>query len=102
VSSHKVEAYKKRIPEKAQFWVVLLFRLAIPAEITGYTLGIIRYPFGKYLLASFLSEIPFALLLVYSSQALIEKEMIWFLSLVSIGVLIISVAYLIFKNKLKK
>jgi len=102
VSSQKVENYKSRIPEKAKFWFVLVFRLAIPAEITGYTLGIIRYPFAKYILASFISEIPFALLLVYSSQALIERETIWLLSLVSLGVLLVIVTFIIFKGSLKK
>ena len=102
MSSQKLEQYKNRIPENVQFWFVLVFRLAIPAEITGYTLGVIRYPFAKYILASFISEIPFALLLVYSSQALIDKKLISFISLVSLAILLLSLTFIIFKNNLKK
>lgn len=101
-SAQKIEQYKRQIPEKSQFWLVFLFRLAIPAEITGYTLGVIRYPFVKYLLASSLSEMPFAFLLVYSSQALVKKEALSFISLVALGVLLLGGAFLLFKKNLKK
>src|SRR3972149_1780447 len=44
----------------ATFVGILLFRLALPAEILGYALGITRYHFGKYIGAPFPAEAPFA------------------------------------------
>ncbi|HEX6201615.1 MAG TPA: hypothetical protein VF100_01355, partial [Thermoanaerobaculia bacterium] len=43
----RVAHYRERLRRhRAEFSVVLLFRLAMPAEIPGYVLGMLRYPFG--------------------------------------------------------
>jgi uncharacterized membrane protein YdjX (TVP38/TMEM64 family) len=102
VADEKVNFYRRKIPQGARFWFVLLFRLAIPAEITGYTLGAIKYQFRKYLLACFLSDVPFALLIVYSSEALIDKQFILFVSLAAFAVLFISVFFIILRRRLQQ
>ncbi|MDQ1314268.1 MAG: hypothetical protein QG662_377, partial [Pseudomonadota bacterium] len=40
-----------------------------PAEISGYALGAVRYPFRYFLLALILVEIPFAFLLVFIGES---------------------------------
>ncbi|MBU4455480.1 VTT domain-containing protein, partial [Patescibacteria group bacterium] len=82
VPQEKLDYYKEIISKKARFWFVLLFRFALPSEITGYALGIMRYHFGKYLLVTVLVEIPFAFLTVYSGEAFVKGNLLLFTSLV--------------------
>lgn len=70
----KMAYYESRIPRRAAFWLVLLFRLALPAEIPGYVLGGLRYDFPKYITATFLSELVFAVGAIYGGQAVIDKQ----------------------------
>lgn len=102
ISLEKVEYYKRKIPEQSQFWMVFAFRLSLPAEIAGYTLGIIRYNFSKYVLASFLAEIPFALIAVYSSKALVDKRPFLFAGIIILGIIIFSGTFFILQRKWKK
>jgi uncharacterized membrane protein YdjX (TVP38/TMEM64 family) len=100
-SLEKIEYYKKRISARSQFWLVFLFRLAIPSEIAGYTLGIIRYQFGKYLLATFLAELPFALFVVYSSSILLSGRLMFFAGIVLVGLIIFYYIYREFNKRIK-
>lgn len=52
--------YERRFRERVGFGSVLLFQLALPSEIPGYVLGIVRYPLGKYLAALAIVEVPYA------------------------------------------
>lgn len=97
----KIERYKKRISPQTQFWLVLLFRLAIPSEIAGYTLGIIRYQFKKYLLATFLAELPFAFFVIYSSSVLLSGEILLFAGILLAGTIVFFLLYRAFHKKIK-
>lgn len=101
-SFEKMERYQNMIPTKAQFWLVLLVRFALPTEIVGYVLGIIRYHFGKYFLATFLIEVPFAILAIYSGKALIAGNALMFIGLIALGAAVISVTFYFFKKNLKE
>lgn len=82
LSLEKINQYKDKISPRSQFWLVLIFRLAIPSEITGYTLGIVHYHFWKYLLATVISEIPFVIATIYSSELLINGRLITFIAVI--------------------
>ena len=97
----KIKYYKERISDKTGFLMVLFFRFAIPAEITGYALGIIRYHFGKYFLATFIAELPFAIIAGYASDALVAKKPVIFISLVTLAFLFIGLIFYLFNRKLK-
>ncbi len=101
-SFRKIEYYKKTMSLHSQFITVLFFRLAIPSEIAGYTLGIIRYNFSKYLLATFLAELPFAFFVIYSSSALIRREIFLFAGLVALGGTIFYFFYRFFQKKIRE
>jgi len=51
------------------FSFVLIVVSSLPAEITGYALGALRYPFWSFVLALALVEIPFAFLLVFIGES---------------------------------
>lgn len=71
----KIRFYQEKLSRRAEFWLVMLFRLAMPAEIPGYVLGSARYNFGWYFFATLVSEVIFALATVYGSDALLEKRL---------------------------
>lgn len=98
----KIEHYKKLVPEKSQFLLVLLFRLAVPAEIPGYVLGAVGYDFWKYLLATFLAELPFAIITIYSGKAFVTGDRIVFISLILLLISLISLAAYLFRKKVKR
>lgn len=54
--------------------VVLLVQLALPSEIPGYVLGLVRYPLRRYLLALMLAELPYAVATIYISAGLVERR----------------------------
>lgn len=101
ISFEKVEHYRKSISFRTQFWLVLLFRLAVPSEVAGYTLGIVRYEFKKYLLATFLAELPVALLVVYSSSVLLQGKVTMFVAVIIAAAAILYLAYFLFQKKIK-
>lgn len=98
----KIEVHRAELGEGASFLVVLLFRLSAPAEIASYTLGLLRYPFGHYVLASLISDLPFALLAIYSSAALLGPHPMNFAFFMVGGLITISLFTYFLHRQLKK
>lgn len=102
ISFEHIDHYLEKLPSHLEFTILLLFRFAVPAEIPGYVVGLTRYPFAPYFLATFLSELPFAVMSVYASEAFLEKKYISVILLVVIGSLIIGIAFYFFRKFLRK
>ncbi len=68
VSAAALERFESRITRHVPFGFVLLFQLAVPSEVPGYLLGLVRYPPGKFLLALGIAELPFAAATVSGRQ----------------------------------
>lgn len=66
--------YEHRISHRAPFRLVLLFQIALPSEVPGYLLGLVRYHFWKYLAALALAELPYAVATVYLGAGFIERR----------------------------
>jgi uncharacterized membrane protein YdjX (TVP38/TMEM64 family) len=60
----------------APFGLILLFQLALPSEIPGYVLGLVRYRFSLYLLALALGELPYAAATVYLGSSFVQAQSI--------------------------
>lgn len=97
----KINNYRGKISKKTEFGLIMLFRFAVPSEITGYLLGIIKYHFGKYFLATILSELPFALIVVYASKALIEQSRTAFVGFIILAIAIASATLYFLRKKIK-
>jgi uncharacterized membrane protein YdjX (TVP38/TMEM64 family) len=69
-----LERYETRISQRASFGLVLLFQLAVPSEVPGYLLGLVRYPFWKYIGALALAELPVAVVTVYAGASFLERR----------------------------
>lgn len=100
-SFEKIRYYRGKISEKTEFLLVLLFRLSMPAEIPGYVLGIARYHFGKYLLATLIAEAPFVIIVTYASEALVANNIKMFIALVAVIFIAIASLFYFFTKKLK-
>jgi len=99
LSENKISYYRSRIPPRSEFAFIFLFRFVTPAEITGYLLGLIKYEFSRYTLITFLSELPFAALAVYMSEAFILGKELSFWGLGAfIIILIFSMSYVFHKR----
>lgn len=97
----KIEDYRKKLSEHSEFILVVLFRLALPAEVTGLVLGSLRYDFVKYLAATFLTEIPFAVVAVYAGGAFALNDP-WSLALwIAVGSAMFAGAAALFAKKLR-
>ncbi|HXF44376.1 MAG TPA: VTT domain-containing protein [Candidatus Paceibacterota bacterium] len=97
-----LERYEDIIVSRLNFFMVLLFRLAMPAEIPGYLLGVLRYDFKNYIAATTLAELPFALSAVYGSELFLNDEKSMFLGVVVVMAAVFAVALYIFRRKTLK
>ncbi len=96
ITEEKINYYRSKIPARSEFTLLLLFRLAMPAEIPGYLLGMIRYHFAKYVAITLLAEIPFALIAVYASEAFLEERRAVFISLAVTGGILFGTLFYLF------
>ena len=94
----RLKEWMLKLKSRMTFPLLFLFRLAMPSE-TGYVFGIFRYDFWRYLLITFLAELPFALLVVYASGAFIEADWQMFTSLLLIGAVVAALMYYLFERK---
>ena len=100
IAFEKIEQLSRKFSKKSEFLLVLLFRLAMPAEMAGYVLGTARYDFSKYFLATFIAEIPLAIITVYASEALIKREPMILAIVVVTGFIFIGTIFYLFKKQI--
>lgn len=72
--------YEDQISHHTPFGLVLLFQLALPSEIPGYLLGMVRYRFPKYFLSLALAELPFAAATVFLGAGVMQRQVTLVLS----------------------
>lgn len=66
--------YEERLSHHTPFGLVLLFQLALPSEVPGYLLGLMRYRFLKYFASLALGELPYAVATVYLGAGVMERR----------------------------
>lgn len=100
VSLERVKEYESYIPEKMEFWAILLLRVAVPVDVVSYALGLFSsVKTWKYALASFFAFLPFAFVFAYVGGALIYKDLTLLLSLIGVSlVLFLVVAYIFYHH----
>ena len=79
--------------QRSRFVHILLFQTAVPSEIPGYVLGLLRYRFALYLAALGLSELPYVVGVVYLGEFFLDGESRVFIALglilVAMGVIML-------------
>lgn len=97
-----VKHYQEQLGSSNEFLLAFLFRFAVPAEIGAYTLGILRYPFWRYAIITFIAEAPFSIITIYGTNALVERHPALFIVIIFAGLLVVSTFVYLFHRRLKK
>jgi uncharacterized membrane protein YdjX (TVP38/TMEM64 family) len=92
--------YEDRISGRTPFGLVLLFQLALPSEVPGYLLGLVRYRLWKYLAALALAELPYALGTVYLGASFLDRDLLVFFGLGLAGALSMAFAIRTLRRRL--
>jgi uncharacterized membrane protein YdjX (TVP38/TMEM64 family) len=69
-----LQRLERRMGPATPFSVVLLFQLALPSEIPGYVLGLVRYSLPRYLLALGVVELLYAGAAVHLGASFVERR----------------------------
>jgi uncharacterized membrane protein YdjX (TVP38/TMEM64 family) len=73
-STTLLDRYEDRVTHRTPFGFVVLFQLALPSEVPGYLLGLVRYPFVRYLAALGLVELAYGLATVALGAGVIARR----------------------------
>lgn len=87
-----LDRYEDRLSSETPFGLIVLLQLALPSEVPGYLLGLVRYPFWRYLLALALAELPYAVGTVYLGESFLERRLLVLLVLGALGAVFMFVA----------
>ncbi len=79
VGEGKIEDWEETLGRRTSFRHILLFQAVVPSEIPGYLLGTLRYRFLFYLTALAITEVPYAIAVVYLGDNFLEGESLVFL-----------------------
>lgn len=100
LSGGTLARYEDRISKHSSFGRVLLLQLALPSEVPGYLLGLVRYRFWKYALALMLVELPYAVGTIYLGVGFLERRLPLLLVLGAAGVLLMIFAFTVLHRRL--
>jgi uncharacterized membrane protein YdjX (TVP38/TMEM64 family) len=87
-----LERYERRIPERPPFGFLVLLQLAMPSEVPGYLLGLLRVPFRRYLAALVLAEAPYAVGTVFLGSSFLDRRLPLLIGLGAAGALLMAVS----------
>jgi uncharacterized membrane protein YdjX (TVP38/TMEM64 family) len=79
--------WEQRVSRHVRVSHMLLVQLAMPTEILGYVLGLVRYSFGTYVAILAVTEIPYAIAVVYLGESFLAGNAVTF---VLIGLAVVS------------
>jgi len=65
---------ERRLGPSTPLGLVLVFQLAMPSEIPGYVLGLVRYGFARYLLVLATVELVYAVAMVELGASFLERR----------------------------
>lgn len=89
VDEKKIAAWEHELGDRARFAHILLFQAAVPSEIPGYVLGILRFSFPLYLVALAVTELPYAVATVYLGESFLKGNGVVFI-LLGFAVIVLS------------
>lgn len=93
LASRGLGRYEQKIGRDAPFGLVALFQLAMPSEVPGYVLGLVRYSFPRYIAVVAAGELPYAVGTVLLGESFIERRVLPFVVLGVAGALFSAWAY---------
>lgn len=76
-----IARYVDKASRDTPFGLVVLFQLAMPSEVPGYLLGLVRYSFLRYIAVVAAAELPYAIGTVVLGESFVERRALPFLLL---------------------
>lgn len=76
VARDRLARYEQKIGRDTPFGLVVLFQLAMPSELPGYLLGLVRYSFPRYILVVAVGELPYAIGTVLLGDSFIKRQVL--------------------------
>ncbi|MDH3439175.1 MAG: VTT domain-containing protein [Gammaproteobacteria bacterium] len=86
----RLSSWETQVDRHTKFIHILLFQAAVPSEIPGYVLGILRYRFPLYLAALAITELPYALGTVFLGESFLKGDSMLFVA-IGAGTILLSV-----------
>ncbi len=102
ISAKRINDYEDFISKEMGIFDVILLKLALPSEVPSFFLGIVHYPFLKYIFVVIISELPFAIWAVYLSGAFIEDKRLVFTGVLIATIALLSIAERKYRKKMKR
>jgi uncharacterized membrane protein YdjX (TVP38/TMEM64 family) len=96
-----VSRFEERISKRTPFSLVLLFQLALPSEIPGYVLGLVRYRFWWYLASLMLAELPYAVGTLYLGASFLDRQPLMLVALGVAGATLMAAAIFALRKRLR-
>ncbi len=89
----RLSTWETQVGRHTKFIHILLFQAAVPSEIPGYVLGILRYRFSFYLAALAITELPYALGAVVLGESFLQGKSLVLFAIGAGTILLSIVAY---------
>lgn len=86
VPARALGRYERLLERRPRFSSVLLLQLALPSEIPGYLMGLIRYPALRYLSALAIAELPYAVGTVLLGVGFVQRDVTTIVVVTVLGV----------------
>ncbi len=94
--------YEKFFTTHARWRTVLLFRVALQSELPSYVLGLVKYPFRRYLPMILLAEIPYVIVIVYLGETFLERNVPIFVGVLLVAVSLTVLAFRMLKREMEE
>jgi uncharacterized membrane protein YdjX (TVP38/TMEM64 family) len=98
-AENTLQRIETHISAMTPFGVVLLFQLALPSEIPGAVLGLVRYRFSRFLLALALVELLYAVAMVQLGASFVNRRAG---VIVALGIAVVLVSVVAFSQLRKR
>lgn len=70
----QLRKYEEFFRTRARWTTIMLFRIALQSELPSYVMGLVRYPFLRYVPIIVLGELPYVIAVVYLGEAFLERN----------------------------
>ncbi|MBI5079636.1 VTT domain-containing protein [Candidatus Wolfebacteria bacterium] len=101
IGDEKFNHHTEYLLTRSKLWMIILFRLTIPSEVADYLLGLIKYPFSRYILAAFITELPIAVVSSYAGNAFIKQDFFSVIFYATIAIIILALFGYFSRRKFK-
>jgi uncharacterized membrane protein YdjX (TVP38/TMEM64 family) len=92
--------FEHRLHANTPFGLILLLQLALPSELPGYLLGMLRYPLRKYLVALAIVELPYAVATTYLGASFLHGKATVIVGIGVLGVIVSIGALQMLRNRI--